>query len=45
MKISAAFALEKLKDPGAIEALTRALSDKDVRFAAELAVEKTQQNG
>lgn len=45
VKISSAFALEKLKDPGAIEALTRALSDEDVRFAAELALKKTQQNG
>jgi len=45
VKISSAFALEKLKDPGAIEALTRALGDEDVRFAAELALKKTQQNG
>ncbi len=44
VKISAAFALENLQDPGAVEALTRALDDKDVRFAAELALNKIQQN-
>lgn len=45
VKISSAFALEKLKDPRAIEALTRALGDEDVRFVAELALKKIQQNG
>jgi len=44
VKISAAFALEKLQDPGAVNALTKALEDADVRFAAELALKKIKSN-
>lgn len=45
VKISAAFALEKLQDPGAVDALIKALEDVDVRFAAELALKKIKPNG
>jgi len=45
VKISAAFALEKLQDPGAVDALTKALEDADVRFAVELALKKIKPNG
>jgi HEAT repeat protein len=44
VKISAAFALEKLQDPRTTDALTKALEDADVRFAAELALKKIKSN-
>jgi HEAT repeat protein len=45
VKISAAFALEKLQDLGAVDALAKALDDIDVRFAAELALKKLKPKG
>lgn len=44
VKISAAFALEKLQDPTTVEALTRALDDKDIRYFADLALKKIQKD-
>ena len=44
VKISAAFALEKLQDPSSVGALSKALEDEDVRYFAKLALEKIKTN-
>ena len=40
VKTSAAFALERVQDPRAIDALTTALEDADIRFIAEIILKK-----